>query len=812
MQKILKTALPHFVAIIIFAAISTCMFYPQLSGRSLKQGDVVNYEGMSKDIEDAIAETGENPNWTGRMFGGMPAYTMKLDHGFQISSIIQFHDDSNSILMLFLAMTGFYIMLLLMGVNPYVAIIGGLAYGLSTYFPIIISAGHITKMWALQWVAPLIGSIWYAYRNKMWVGGALTAFFATLLISPGHHQITYYFLFVILSLIIAQFIMAYKEKMLKRFYKTSAILVVSAILAVGSNAAALYYVADYSKVSTRGTSELVHAEDANNDNKTSGLDRDYITAWSYGKAESFNLFIPNFVGGGRDFQEDGEVNKTLTSVQAPQGIYKQIPSYYGSQPFTEGPVYIGAVIIFLAIFALFLLPGAYKWWIIAPSLLALMLSWGHNFNLLTDLFIDYVPLYNKFRVPSMILVILEWSIPLLGALGLCKFYKMTSGLPITYIPKISTEKALLYTLYITGGFALFSALILPSVLDFTAPSDAQTGLPEQILMAMNSERADLLRSDSIRSLMLVLATAAILWGFLKGKIKKMTVMVAALIALVAYDLLSVDRRYVSPEDFMPAQQAKEIRMTDADKQILMDKSDFRVADFTYSGENPFNSSRASYFHRSIGGYHAAKMGKYQELIDAQLSKMNLKAYDMMNTKYYIAGAGVQLNNSAIGSAVLIDSVMWAENANEELELIGHVDFEPSRVAIVDKKWANVLEGVQLDAKIDSLDYIKIDSYSPARLEYTASSSQERLALFSEIYHSDWHVTINGEEVTPIAADYVLRGVVLPKGESKIVWEFKQHNRDLIMSVAGISTSLILLWIITIFALGIFKFIKTNKAE
>lgn len=810
MLKIVKSAIPHLIAVIIFAAISTALFYPELSGKSLRQGDVVNYEGMSKDIEDAIAETGTNPNWTGRMFGGMPAYTMKLDHGFQISSIIQFHDADNSIQMIFLAMVGFYIMLLLMGVNPYVAIAGGVAYGLSTYFPIIISAGHITKMWALQWVAPLIGSIWYAYRNKMWVGGALSAVFATLLISSSHHQITYYFLFVILSLLIAQFIMAYKEKMLGRFYKASAVLLLAAVLAISTNLAAIYYVADYAKVSTRGQSELVNNSDANDSNKTSGLDRDYITAWSYGKAESFNMFIPNFVGGGRDFVEGGEVDQSLSKYQAPKGYYKNLPSYYGSQPFTEGPVYIGAVIIFLAIFALFLLPGAYKWWIIVPSLLALILSWGHNFSLVTDLFIDYVPLYNKFRVPSMILVILEWSIPLLGALGLCKFYKMTSGLPITYTPKISTQQALLYTLYITGGFALLSALVLPSMIDFTTASDSQMGLPDEIIIAMQRERAILLTSDSIRSLVLVIATAGVLWAFLKRKIKSVVVMVAAIVALITFDLLSVDKRYVSADDFVPSQSAKEVAMTDMDREILKDKSDFRVADFT-SG-NPFASSRASYFHRSIGGYHAAKMGRYQELIDNHLAKMNQSTYDMLNTKYFISEQGIQVNDGAIGSAVLIEDVIWAESANEELSLLGSYQFEPHRIAIIDKKWQSELEGAKFETPIDSLDFITLDSYLPGRLEYTVRSSEERLALFSEIYHSDWHVTINGEEVTPIAADYVLRGVVVPKGESRVVWEFKQHNRSLIMSVAGISTSLILLWIITIFAFEIFKFIKSRRVE
>ncbi len=400
MKKTLAKLLPHIIALSLFALISTVLFYPEMQGKALRQGDAVNHEGMVKDITDHEKATGEAVGWLGGMFGGMPSYTLNIDSGVQLFGLVNLHHADNSALMIFLAMTGFYVMLLLMGVNPYMAMTGSVGYGLSTYFPIIISAGHIIKMWALQWAPPLIGAIWHTYRSNRYLGGGLAAFFAALLVGSSHHQITYYFLFVILALVIGQALMAYKDKTLRNFAKSSVVLVFAAVIGVGSNVVGLYYTSDYAKVSTRGAkSELVHEDDATNANKTSGLDRDYITAWSYGKAETFNLFIPNFMGGGRNFEEGGEVQKTLEQYQAPKDYYKNFPSYHGSQPFTEGPVYIGALIIFLAIFTLFLIPAGYKWWILAPAILAIMLSWGHNFNFLTNFFIDYIPLYNKFRVP-----------------------------------------------------------------------------------------------------------------------------------------------------------------------------------------------------------------------------------------------------------------------------------------------------------------------------------------------------------------------------------------------------------------------------
>ncbi len=792
-MKIFKRVLPHIVALAIFALISTVLFYPELQGKALRQGDAVNHEGMVRDLNSALESGEEHPNWLGGMFGGMPSYTLSIDSGVQLFSLVNLHHADNSALMIFLAMSGFYLMLILMGVNPWMALAGSVGYGLSTYFPIIISAGHIVKMWALQWVAPLIGSIWYAYRQNRYLGSALAALFTALLVGSSHHQITYYFLFVILALAIGQFIMAYREKLLKKFIITSAVLLCGAGLGVGSNAVVLYYTADYAEVSTRGAkSDIITEGDINSTD--GGLDRNYITQWSYGKAETFNLFIPNFMGGGRNFTEDGELNGELSKYQVPEGYYKNFPSYHGDQPFTEGPVYIGALLIFLAIFTLFLIPAAYKWWILAPMILSILLSWGHNFSWFTNLFIDYVPLYNKFRVPSMMLVIVEWGIPLLASLGLCKLYKMRDGLSITYTPKIPTEKALYISTAIAGGFALFSALIVPSMMSFTAPSDSALGMPNDLLIAMESERASMLSADAWRSLLFVLLGAATLWLYIKRRIGSVVVFGIVMVTLVTIDLFGVDRRYVYAEKFVSKVEAKAVQQIDADRYIAQDTTNYRVADF--SAGDPFSSSRASYFHRSIGGYHAAKMQKYQDLIDMHLSQMTSQAYDMLNTKYFIDDKGqVMPNPGAIGVGVIAESVLWAKDDSEALQLIGSSEFDPARVAIVEVDDREEIAGADITTPLSLGDTVTMAHYSLGEIIYKVRVSEPRLVVFSEVYHDDYLVYIDGVQAEAIEADYLLRGVVVPEGEHTVRWKFTPPHWGLTHRVAAISTVTIIVWLL-----------------
>lgn len=815
MNKILKKALPHVLALAIFALIATVLFYPELQGKAMRQGDAINHEGMVRDIEERMAAGEENPNWTGGMFGGMPTYTLTMDSGVQLFSMVNLHHAECSALMIFLAMAGFYLMLQLMRVNPYMAMAGAVAYGLSTYFPIIISAGHITKMWALQWAPPLIGAIWYAYRENKILGGALSALFAALLVGCAHHQITYYFLFVILALVIGQFIMAYKDKVLKKFFVTSAVLLFGGMLGVGSNAVVLYYTSDYADVSTRGgQSAIVHENTAN---KTSGLDRDYITQWSYGKAETFNLFIPNFMGGGANFTDGGEVQEALSKYQVPRDTYKSISSYYGTQPFTSGPVYIGALVIFLAIFALFMIPAGYKWWILAPTILAIMLSWGHNFNLLTNFFIDNVPLYSKFRVPSMILVVVEWALPLLAALGLCKLYKLRDNLPVTYTPKVSLTNAVLISGAIAGGFALLSMQIFPQLMNFTGRSDTLMGLPSDVLMAMQAERASMLIDDSMRSLLFVVLGSAALWLYIKGKIKSVALFGLIMVTLVTIDLFGVDRRYISEDKFVARSQAKSVQMYEIDKGILADKDNFRVLDLTV---DPYSSSRASYFHRSVGGYHAAKMQRYQDLIDAYISTSNIEyisdiyspAFSMLNTRYIIVGQDdYRMNPSAIGNLVSADSIIWAGSPAEELAAIGRSDFNPARVAIVSEEYRDKLSEVSLGV-MDYREELAMTDYQIGTIDYKVNLGEPRLIVFSEIYHKDWKVIVDGEDAEIIPVNYLLRGVVVGEGDHTLRFTFEIPNSGAVYTVAAISTISIIVWVLAALVLLVVTLRKKERGN
>lgn len=780
-MKILNKALPHIVALVIFAAVSALFFAPQYSGKALRQGDMVQASGMGQDIVEHMEQYGEHPQWAGRMFGGMPAYLINMNYeGRWIKNIAdQTYIIGQPASFLFIAMASFYLMLLMFGVNPWLGIIGGLAYGLSTYFPIIIEAGHVTKMMALAWIPAVVGAVYYAYRRNILLGAALAGIFLSIEISTSHPQIVYYFGFVIVALFINEFIRAYKDKLLKRFAIATVALFGAAALAFGSNLVQLYYVADYSADSNRGKSEIAVAAQ----HATSGLDKDYATAWSYGKAESFNMFIPNFLGGSSSggFAGDGKVAESLKKYDA-ANIATQLPGYFGSQTFTSGPVYIGAVMVFLMVFGLFVLDGRKKWWIVAVSLLALTLSWGHNMMWFSDLFLDYFPMYNKFRTVSMILVVLEWSIPLLAVLALQKLYK--GGLE----PKRFND-SLKYSLAIAGGFALFAALILPVVMDFSSANDAQMGLPEDVMSAMWAERGSMLRADALRSLLFVVLTAATLWFYYKGKIKNLA-LVAIIAILTTIDLYTVDRRFVKETDFYPVREALAIRPTEADAEIIKDKSDYRVANFTVS---PFQDATTSYFHRSVGGYHAAKLRRYQDLIEKHLSKSNMAVYDMLNTKYFITSEGVQINPDAAGSAWFVSEIQWVENPDSEIAALDE-GFNPKHTAIVDKRFEN--EFLKKDIAQDSTAKITLTSYKVNNLTYQYTAPVSGVVVFSEIYYpKGWTAYIDGVEAPYFRADYVLRAMAVPAGEHTIEWRFAAPYFDTMVAVTRYSSLALILLLV-----------------
>lgn len=789
----IKKIFPHAVALIIFAVVSMVFFYPQFQGKALSQGDMIRAGGMSVDVTEHVEAYGEHPQWMGRMFGGMPSYTttMNSDGRYIGNNMHWLNVLGQPSSMLFLTMAGFYLMLVMFGVNSWLAIVGGLAYGLSTYFPIIIGAGHITKMWALQWVAPMIGSIWWAYRKNLWVGAALTGLFASLEIASYHPQIAYYFMFVVAGLFVNEFVISYKDKVLKKFAIKSAVILGTGLLAVGSNFVALYYTASYTKDSTRGPSELTHqtlGSDAASQ-QSSGLDKDYATQWSYGIGETFNLFIPNLYGGGRDFKQGGLVDESLKKYNVPKGYYQNIPSYHGAQPFTEGPVYIGAVMVFLALFGFMVLDGSGKWWVVGPMLLAILLAWGHNLMWLSDLFLDYFPMYNKFRTVSMILVVVEWAIPFLAIYGLSRAIR-------TDADPTRVKKALNVSTVVTLGVAIFAALALPSTMDFTGLSDTQMGLPEDVLSAMTAERASLLSADAWRTTLFVALSAGLLWLYFNDKIKSWLLYVG-LGVLVVFDMFGVDRRYVSADDFMTVRAATEVPMTEADKLILQDTSNYRVANFAQG--NPFSESNTSRFHRSIGGYHAAKMRRYQELIDHHLLKMNMAVYDMLNTKYFVTDKGVELNDGALGNAWFVDTVRVVASADEEITALKEIN--PRRTAIVDQRFTTIKNSA---TSTDSTASIELIDYRVNRLSYRSQSNEPRLAVFSEIYYDGWVPTIDGQQVTPVRANYVLRAVEVPKGEHTIVWTFAAPHFGLVSMTTRVCSLLLILGVVVACGYSIIK--------
>lgn len=782
MNNFLKKAMPHISAIILYIIVSAAYFAPQFDGQALRQSDMVHHGGMNRDIVEHQDRYDEHPQWAGRMFGGMPAYVIDMNYDGRLIkegySVLYFLGEPASYI--FLAMAGFYFMLLCFRVNPWVAIVGGLAYGLSSYFFIIIGVGHITKMMALAFVAPMVGAVFLAYRGKLWLGASLAGIFASIEISCSHPQITYYFLFVLLALVINEAVTAFKEKALPRFGKATAVLAVAAALAIGSNVVQLYYVNDYAKDTTRSASELTVADNANS---TSGLDKDYATAWSYGKMETLNLFIPNLMGGSSagGFAADGEVADALSKYNA-RNIATKLPAYWGPQPGTSGPVYIGAIAIFLFVFSLFVLRGRQKWWILAVLALSIMLAWGHNMMWLSSLMLDHFPLYNKFRTVSMILVIAEWAIPLLGVLALQKLWEGS-------IEKPQAVKALKYSIYITGGLALAVALVGSGLFSFAGQSDGAMGLPEDVISAMVSERASLMAADAWRSLAFVLMGGGVIWMFTAGKLKK-SVMIVCFAALVMADMITVDRRYLSSEDFMPQRQAREIAATDADRQILADTTNYRVANMSV---DMFNDATTSRFHRSVGGYSAAKLRRYQDVIERHLSKNNMAVYDMLNTKYFIVPKDgeptVMLNDGAMGSAWYVDNVEYVDSPDAEIAALDTVN--PRVTAVVDKVFEPVIGRSNVNA--DSSAMVAMTEYRVNRQVYRTSAATEGVVVFSEIYYpKGWTAYIDGVEAPYFRADYILRAMVVPAGEHTVEFRFAAPHFVMVESITYISSIILIL--------------------
>lgn len=813
-----RRLLPYITAIVVFLGLSAFCFAPQFGGKKLPMHDVTQYEGMNKAIKDHIETHGEDPQWTGDMFGGMPSVliSMKYDSMLIRNGARAFEFLGTPAAYLFIAMTAFFLMLLMFGVNPWPAIPPAIAYGLSTYFFLIIGAGHITKMVALAYIPLMVGGVYYTLRRNIWVGAALTALFTAIEIGANHPQITYYFALVMAGIWVNEGVRAFKEHTLPRFAKATAMLVVAGMLGLGANAASLWLTADYGKYSMRGGSELTISPDGKAAaDKGKGLDLEYATRWSYGKAESFNMFIPDMMGGGfpTKFSDDGAVAQSLTKYGA-RNLAQQLPTYWGDQPGTGGPTYIGAVVIFLFVLGLFLLRGRNKWWVVVVSALAVMLSWGYNFMWLTELFFNYFPGYNKFRVVAMTLVVVEWSVPFLAALVLCKVWAQK-------LTREELVKGIKYSVYVTGGVALLFALFGGMMFDFISPSDAviqQQGIPQDVISAMRAERASMLRTDAVRSLIFVLATAGTVLLFALGRIKR-GALIAVVAVLVCLDLVPVNKRYLPWSSFKDAKNIG-IQPTAIDLEIMKDtEPGFRVFNRTV---DPFNDATTSYFHRSIGGYHGAKLQRYQDLIEFHLSQGNSEVYDMLNTKYFIVpdeqGRIAKYENThRNGAAWFVGEIVLAGSADEEIVALDTLDTK--RVAVVDRRFAPQfmpdpkadLSKLPVEERIETTyfsgervkfreegmmyiqtDWIELTDYKANHLTYKYSAVAPSAAVFSEIYYDrGWTAYIDGKEAPYFRADYVLRGMMLPAGEHTVEFKFKAQNFGRLSNITLICSLIII---------------------
>ena len=794
LQNILRKALPTVVAILLFGVVSVIGFAPQLEGRVLPQHDIRQFDGMSRDIRECRTNFDEDPQWTGAMFSGMPAYQINIKYPAQI--IKRTLDWVQSLFtapasMVFFAMLSAFVMVLLMRMSAWVGVIVGLAYGLSTYFFLIIGAGHITKMWALVYAPAMLGSIHHTLRQNMWVGGALTALFASLEVGANHPQITYYFVLAAAALFISELVFAIRNGVCKNFAHRAAVLVGAAILALGANFAPLYYTMQHTSDTTRGGSALT----VENDRK--GLDIDYATAWSYGIDESWNMLIPDFMGGdsGATFSKDGEVAESLKRLGADrrtaEQIAQQLPTYWGEQPYTAGPTYIGAIVIFLALLGLLLADNRNRWWIVAASVLAIVMSWGYHAMWFTELCFNYLPLYNKFRAVSTALVVVEWSAPLLAGMALWQVWQKWEE------KKYLTRKIAIAA-GVTAGLCLIFAVAGSSMFDFgeeasvammgRAFGDAEVGAV--VAEAMAVERASILATDAWRSLVYILLVAGVLLGALRIDKKWRTGALALVAVLIVVDILPINLRYLPYETFVEKRNTK-IYPTEADKQIMADKElGYRVFNLTVS---PFNDATTSMFHRSIGGYHGAKMGRYQDLIDRYLNDGNEAVLDMLNTKYLITEDGVVERATAYGAAWFVNNIEIVESADEELAALGKVDLRTTAVA----------EAGAPRPQIEGAGDIELKEYRPnyLRYDYTLTGGKG-VAVFSEIYYDKgWTAYLDGEECDSFRADYLLRAMVLPEGQHTVEWRFKAPNWSLAEAITLICSILI------IFALAIPAILK-----
>jgi hypothetical protein len=818
-MTLLKKCLPDVLAVLLFAVLAFAYFFPaDIEGRILYRHDASAGRGAGQEGIEYLQKTGERSRWTNALFGGMPTYQMAPSYGStnMLTKVINAYHLwlPENVWFVFAYLLGFYILLRAFDFRQHLAALGSIIWAFSTYFLIIIAAGHIWKVWALAYLPPMIAGVVLAYRGKYLWGLLLTAVFTAFEINANHVQMTYYYLFIILFLVIAWFVEAIQQKQLVRFVKATGVCIAGAAIGVCINLSNLYHTWQYSQESMRGKSELVKQNSQNQTN--SGLERDYITQWSYGIDETWTLLIPNTKGGASVPMSE---SKTAMEKADPnyESIYHQIGQYWGEQPGTSGPVYVGAFVMMLFILGLFIVKGPVKWALLAATILSILLSWGRNFMGFTDFFLDYVPMYAKFRTVASILVIAEFTIPLLAMLAL---KEVLSG----EMKKEKLKVPLMVSFALTGGIALLFSLAPSFFFDsFISSSEMhalQTLPPEHIqpLIANLTEmREAVFTADCLRSFYIILAGTGILLAFLWGKLKK-EYAIGIILILCLVDLWTVNKRYLNDEMFVPeSEREAPQQMTQTDELILRDQTlDYRVLNLA---SNTFNENETSYYHKSIGGYHAAKLRRYQEMIEHYISPEIQSLYgavseaagdmtqvngdsicpvlNMLNTKYFIlplqGGQTVPIQNPyAYGNAWFVDQLDYVQSANEEIEAVGKLDLRHQAVADAKFK-AQLGEAVPQD----TASVVTMTSYEPNRLSYEVNSGKGGILVFSEIYYPGWTATVDGEAVELGRVDYILRALHIQPGKHQVELAFFPKSVDTTETIAYIAIVLLVLIVLGI---------------
>ncbi|MDR2473806.1 MAG: hypothetical protein LBD53_09665 [Tannerella sp.] len=799
LKRILRQSLPHLAAIALFWGISFVYFAPEvLNDKAMTQGDVKGVSGWGKDLVDYREKTGDYAYWSNRMFGGMPwnyCYGPPSHNVFTYAShILYIIAPGRDMRYLFFYMLGFYIFMMCLGCKSWLGVIGAIGYTFATYNLIILEAGHLNKALVMATMAPVIGGIILCYRKKYITGALVTIVSLGLNIVWSHQQISYYLLIMILILAVVYLIYAIREKTVVDYFKSSAVLLVAAALAIAPEAGSLITKSDYTKDTMRGGSVL--KQTAKGEQASSGLEIDYAYMWSYGQAETFTLLIPNLYGASSHYNLGSESELYQKLKPTGQADYaKYAPAYWGGdlrKSFTSGPVYVGAIICFLFVLGLIIVKGREKWWLLAATIASIILAWGRHFADINNFLFYHLPMYNKFRTPEMALVMAEVTMAALAILAFKAVFDSKD--------KRTLLKPLYISASITGGICLIVALFGSSLMSFSSDHDLR--YPEWFVNALVSDRKSMAIGDAWRSLLLIAGAAGVLWFFIS---KKTGAMIPTLIigVLIFIDLWAVDKRFINYDSFIPAKTANRIVPTEIDNFILKDnKNGSRVLN---RAKDTFNEAETSFFHRSIGGYSPAKLRRYQDIIDYYLSGVNTPSIlNMLNTGYVIMPTKegtptIEKNPDALGNAWFVSNIEWANSPDEEITALK--DINPAQTAVIDKEWQSKLSGWEALQGADSTAAISLkEMVTPGNFIYESTSAKPLLAVFSEIFYKTWKAYIDGTEVTPVRVNYILRGLAVPAGAHKI--EFKCIDEVYIKS-ARISVAAS--WISGLAVLGLLVF-------